>query len=201
MRRLKHIVIDDFLPAAEHTALLDFALAHETAFVPAMVNRSKASTLEPVTRKAWVYEGSAGAIKKDFRRRIDERLKAIFVGTGTPQFPVEHAEFELAIHRDGSFYRPHLDTFVGNDRMTNKGDRLLTLVYYFHASPRSFSGGELAIYPIGPGEPETIDPRDNRLVAFPSMALHEVMPVKCPDDEFGKARFSINCWLRRKLGQ
>jgi Rps23 Pro-64 3,4-dihydroxylase Tpa1-like proline 4-hydroxylase len=195
------MIIDDFLSAADHAALLEFALAGEADFAPAMVNLSKIASFAPDSRTAWVYEGSKRAIKDLIKDRLHERLDEMFSGTGTPQFPVERSELELAIYRDGSFYRPHMDTAIGDDRMNELGDRLLSLVYYFHTSPRSFSGGELVIHPIGPGEPDTIDPRDNRLVAFPSIAWHEVKPVVCPDNAFAKARFSINCWLLRKPGQ
>ena len=73
----------------------------------------------------------------------------------------------------------------------------MSAVYYFHVQPLGFSGGELVIHPFGLSEASVIEPRDNRLVVFPSFALHEVLPVVCPNDGFASARFSINCWLRR----
>jgi Rps23 Pro-64 3,4-dihydroxylase Tpa1-like proline 4-hydroxylase len=39
-----------------------------------------------------------------------------------------------------------------------------------------------------------IEPGQNRLVAFPSWAPHEVMPISCPSRRFIDSRFAVNCW-------
>ncbi len=77
-------------------------------------------------------------------------------------------------HREGSFFIPHLDTFTSANRAEQQTDRVVTMVYYFHIQPRRFTGGALALYPFARGEPILLDPADNRLIAFPSFALHEV---------------------------
>ncbi len=41
-----------------------------------------------------------------------------------------------------------------------------------------------------------IEPMDNSVVFFRSRyALHEVMKVHCPSDDFGDGRFTINGWV------
>jgi SM-20-related protein len=118
---------------------------------------------------------------------------------GVPPFVPEQIELELAAHRDGGFYRTHIDTHTGPAQEGDGRDRMLTMVYYFHRTPRAFSGGEIALYPFVPGgDPVLIEPADNRLVAFPSLALHEVRPVACPGDDWADARFAVNIWFARQ---
>jgi Rps23 Pro-64 3,4-dihydroxylase Tpa1-like proline 4-hydroxylase len=42
-----------------------------------------------------------------------------------------------------------------------------------------------------------LEPRNNRLIAFPSFVPHEVRRVACPSGEFADSRFAINVWLSR----
>jgi predicted 2-oxoglutarate/Fe(II)-dependent dioxygenase YbiX len=195
--RLKHLVIDDFLPAEDHAALLAFALANEAHFAPSEVRRGTQGYHAPDTRKSLLCGAPLGGLKDRFRAAILARNDELFAATGTPPFAVARCEIELAVHRDGCFFAGHQDTFTEESRAGTHSDRLVSAVWYFHAEPRRFSGGELAIYPFGEGEPDLIEPRDNRLVVFPSVAFHEVLPISCPGDAFADARFSINCWLRR----
>ncbi len=106
-------------------------------------------------------------------------------------------EVELVAHRDGAFFEPHIDIMIQARRDQMPSDRIVTLVWYFHAQPQRFSGGELALLPLGPGEPVLIEVRDNRLLAFPSFAMHEVRTVSVPGDRFADARFAVNVWLHR----
>jgi Rps23 Pro-64 3,4-dihydroxylase Tpa1-like proline 4-hydroxylase len=45
-----------------------------------------------------------------------------------------------------------------------------------------------------------IEPRHDRLVAFPSIAPHEIEPVDLPCNGFVDARFALVGWLHRKRG-
>jgi Rps23 Pro-64 3,4-dihydroxylase Tpa1-like proline 4-hydroxylase len=199
--RLKHLAIDDFLPAEDHAALLAFTLENEAAFTPSEVRREGSAYHAPETRKSLFCQAPLGALEDCFRAAVLARKDEFFAATGTPPFEVAKCEIELAAHRDGCFFAPHQDTFTGESRAGYRSDRLVSSVWYFHAQPRGFTGGELAIYPFGEGEPDLIEPRNNRLVVFPSVAFHEVLPISCPGDAFADARFSINCWLRRARDQ
>ena len=106
-------------------------------------------------------------------------------------------ETEVVAHGDGGFYRPHLDTFTQADRDSSGTDRALTLVWYFNRVPQAWSGGELQLYRFGGGLADSIAPRHNMLVAFPSIVLHEVRPVAVPSGRFEDCRFAVNCWLHR----
>jgi SM-20-related protein len=199
--RLKHLVVDDFLLAEDHAAMLAFALANEAEFAPSEVRRGTQGYHAPSTRKSLLCEAPLGELKDRFRDAIMARRDELFAATGTPPFEVARCEFELAVHRDGCFFAGHKDTFTEEDRAGTRSDRLVSAVWYFYIEPRGFSGGELAISPFGEGDPDLIEPRNNRLVVFPSVAFHEVLPISCPGDAFADARFSINCWLRRARDQ
>ena len=116
-------------------------------------------------------------------------------------FEVAGTELDVTCYNDGGFYRPHIDTVTGVRR--GGSDRILSGVYYFHRSPRSFSGGALRLHPFGSSEGSSTDwidvePEHNSLVVFPSWARHEVRPVSCPSRRFEDSRFAINCWLHAR---
>lgn len=107
-------------------------------------------------------------------------------------------EMELVAHGDGAFYQRHIDTRIGPTERTT--DRILTAVFYFHAEPKRYSGGELRLHSILPVEQGgsflDITPEQDMLLLFPSWAPHEVRPISCVSGAFMDQRFAINCWFR-----
>lgn len=101
---------------------------------------------------------------------------------------------EMTYHGDGAFFGRHTD----NSAAILSG-RAVTFVYYFHRTPRAFSGGDLLIYDgVGLGASMTrISPEDNSLIFFRSDAVHEVDLVQVSADPQAGGRFSINGWLMR----
>jgi SM-20-related protein len=198
MNRFRHCVIDGFLPDADQQALLDFAFNHEGNFRPSKIRRSGEGQLVPEERRSSLCRAPLEAIKARFVDAVGAEKERLFKETGTRPFEIFRFEVELAAHRDGSFFAPHQDTFTGPEQQGTVSDRIVSLVYYFHALPKHFNGGELAIFPVSEGEAEPVEPCNNRLVAFPSIAFHEVRIVHVPGDAFQDCRFAINCWLHRK---
>ncbi len=197
MSHFNHLVLDDFLPGELHDQLLMYCLSEEANFAPTGVYRHNEAVLDPYTRTSLYHTSGLGAFKEGFKQRILDHFVVITEALGVPAFPIAKTELELAAHNDGSFFRPHIDTFSARDGTTGQRDRVISLVYYFHSQPRIFEGGELAIFPLVPGTPLLLEPRDNRLVAFPSFAPHEVRRVSVPGKAFAHSRFAINCWLNR----
>ena len=195
-RMPKHAVLDEFLPAGLHDALLAHALASEHRFLPAEVAGRGQQGYDAQSRVAWYCADGLGHLKSAFREAVAARLDDLFDRLGMAPFPVARTELELAAHRDGSYFQPHIDTMTQDRRSMTETDRVVTMVYYFHASPRRFSGGDLLLYPFDRSAPKAIAPADNRLLAFPAICLHEVTPVIAPAD-FDAARFAVNCWLHR----
>ena len=196
-----HQLIEDFLPAAIHAELLAYTLANAAKFQPTTVTDQGEANYNPGTRQSWACDGGLGPLKAPFKAAVEAQREAMLAALGIPSFDLARVELELVAHRDGSFFRPHIDTLTSLNRSDQQTDRMLTIVYYFCAEPKRFTGGELALFPFGAGKPKLLEPADNRLVAFPSFAMHEVNPVSCPpDDDFADARFAVNCWLHRKRG-
>lgn len=197
MPAVPHCIFDDFLPAELHRELRSHCMSLED-FGRGEVLVDGALSYHPELRQGFISRDRLGDLLPLFRGRLNAAFPQMATQLGIKPFPHTDIEFKLAAHGDGDFFKPHRDTFVGKDRPETGGDRLITTVYYLHAQPRRFHGGELLIHPLGPGETVTVEPRDNRLVAFPSFAVHEVTPVEVPGRAFADSRFSITSWFRRQ---
>ena len=196
-RHFPHLVIDGFMPEAFNRRLLDRVLAAPDAFRPARVKGVDDNAYDPDSRESWKFVPGAGPLEQEFSAAIDQMLPRLLDELAIPAFNRGRTKIEIAAHRDGNFFRPHIDTFTDELRGAGDSDRIISAVYYFHRQPCGFTGGQIALHPLGPGDPVRIDPANNRLLAFPSFALHEVLPVACPGDAIADARFSINCWIGR----
>lgn len=118
---------------------------------------------------------------------------------------VKPKEFEITAYPDGGRISEHMDVGGRSDRI-----RILSCVYYFSATPRPFSGGELRLYgfPKRAVSGETaaplpyvdVEPEVDTLVIFPSWLRHEVRPVRVPSGAWADSRFTINCWIHRVSG-
>ena len=197
----KYSLIDDFLEPELLDRLRSHALACEDRFKPAKVRDSGSSVRDAAARTSSKCAEGLGPLKAIFAERLRAVAPRLFTELGIPPAPIADVETELIAHRDGAFFGPHIDTFVAAERTGETTDRLISTVFYFTFAEAAFSGGALAIFPFAKGPPPaTIEPRTNRLVAFPSFVLHEVRKVSVPGDAFRDARFSINGWLHRQRG-
>ena len=195
------LVIDNFLPEEFVARLLDHVLSQQEAVELTDLQKTAGTRENASIRHSWRLNDALELHGKEFRAAIRQRLGEWFEPLGLGPFPACAFEMEIVAHRDGDFYRRHIDTFTAKVRETDTSDRVISTVYYFHREPKGFSGGELALYPFGGTEPALlIEPVNNRLALFPSLALHEVLPVCCPGDLFADARFAINCWIHRERG-
>lgn len=210
-----HAQLDGFLPPEDRQALLDYVLANQGAFAPAMIVSGRAGStneLDPKRRVASTLR-DLGPLRAMLESRFADALPQVRsrIGAGGPM-PTS-LELELAAHGDGAHFAAHTDISLGSDRRplgASPGeDRLISGVYYFHARPKGFSGGELRLYRFGldpaAGQPEAedfidLEPNDNSFVVFPSWAAHEVRRVSCPGGRFAEYRFAVNCWYCGKLG-
>jgi Rps23 Pro-64 3,4-dihydroxylase Tpa1-like proline 4-hydroxylase len=195
MAAAPYCILDDFLPESVHQELLAHCLAVGD-FDRGKVIVDGELAYHPDLRQGYISRDRLGRQLMPFRVRMDAAFAQIATELGIKPFKYNDIEFRLAAHGDGDFFKPHRDTFVGKNRPEG-GDRLITAVYYLHAQPRGFRGGVLRIHPFGPGEPVAVQPVSNRLVAFPSFAIHEVSPVEVPSGAFADSRFSVTTWFRR----
>jgi SM-20-related protein len=198
-RVARHFVIDGFLPTELAEELLVYAADRKRGWRTTRVSNLRGGRLKRAVRQSQAAKGGLGPFEPAFTAAIAARTPELCQETGSAPLAAGEAdlEIELVAHRDGGFYARHIDTFADPSNSEKRGPRFVSTVYYLHRRKRGFSGGELALYPfIGDAPPVLIEPHHNRLVAFPSIAPHEVLPVRCAGDAPEAARFSINCWLR-----
>ena len=191
--------IPKFLGSEFNSKLLDFVLDKEDEFKPSTVG--KIGSHDPQIRVSSILS-DIGSFKVVLEQRILDLVPQLITQLGLTPFTPTGVEIEAAQHVEGAFYRRHIDLFTAQDR-NEKADRLISLVYYFHKIPKSFSGGVLRLYPspgvsYRPDEPSTdVTPEQDLAIAFSSWVPHEILPVSCPTGQFGDSRFAINCWVLR----
>jgi SM-20-related protein len=196
MGSVPHFIADGFLPDAVHQALLARALSVND-FAAGKVISKGTSDYYPDARKGQLSNDRLGPLRPAFHAALISAFPDICAATGVARFDLLEIEMRLAAHKDGDFFSLHRDSFTGSDRAHTRGDRLITAVYYFHQTPRAFRGGDLLIHPFDKSAPLVVEPRGNRLVAFPSFMLHEVTQVTVPSGDFADSRFSVSCWFDR----
>jgi hypothetical protein len=197
---LPYVQIRDFLPQPELEELLDYVLSHAHKFKPATVGNGDRSFLNTNVRVALTW-GNLGPLNLSLQARFRDALPVIMERTGIPAPPPDRLEVGLAAHGDGAFYGAHIDLVIGDDASnpSSESERVVSAVFYFHAEPKRFSGGELRLFRLGTdGGFVDIEPRQNSLIAFHSWMRHEVRPVAVPSREFRDYRFAVNCWYGRR---
>ncbi|MFL0356109.1 2OG-Fe(II) oxygenase [Erythrobacter sp. GH1-10] len=189
-------IFDDFLGAEASHDLLEFTIANEVGFGPSSISESAQGGIDTKVRRSSTFTGNWDGHRAHFRAAIMAATPQLLETTGVPEWSPKEMQIDLAIHRDGDFFRRHLDTLYGEHRKDVV--RMVSAVYYVFREPKGFSGGELVITDPRGGAEEVIEPRHDRLVVFPSFLPHEVKPITVPGNAFADARFSVNCWLSRK---
>ena len=191
--------IREFLGPDLNFRLLDFVLANESRFEQSGVG--KTGSHDPTFRVSSILS-DLGPFKALIEQRVLDLVPSLIMKLGLTPFTPTGVEIEAAAHGEGAFYRRHIDLFTAAER-NEEADRLISLVYYFHKDPKSFSGGLLRLYP-SPGvagrldEPATdVTPEQDLAIAFSSWMPHEILPVSCPSGRFSDSRFAINCWVLR----
>src|SRR4051794_28419462 len=206
MTRPKNVFVkQDFLPKRELRALTKFVLEHESEFTPSTVvsHEGPDSASDPSYRKSLVLYnlGEYTSIIKD---RLLNLLPTALTTFERETFPISHLDIQLTASNHGDFFKVHQDN--SSEDPVDIHRREISFVYYFHTEPKSFTGGQLKLYNSDNGEvqqskkqtAQTITPRQNTLVLFPSSYDHEVLPVRCPSRKFVSSRFTVNGWIIRE---
>lgn len=200
--RCPHLVWQHVLGSETVAALLDYVNARAQDFRPGELRNRETGKLKiDYGLRNALYLLDVGPFAQPIERFVrgiaPEALAQLHVGEAA----VVPREFELTAYGDGGHFGAHIDTDERRSRV-----RVLSCVYYFAASPRRFSGGELRLYGFptlsaakDAGPPFVdIAPETDSLVAFPSWLRHEVLPVRVPSGAWTYGRFTINCWLHRE---
>jgi len=189
-RQPLYLQISRFLPAAMCSDLYAHVRTNEARFVGSSVETSAVAYRR--SRVLHEFEPYQSA----FLEFLGARLPAVAgqLGFGQPG----RIESQITAHNDGHYYKQHND----NGSPATRG-RIITFVYYFSSDPPAFSGGELKLHDsrvengfyVADERFELITPRNNSIVFFASHHMHEVMPVRCPSQQFKDGRFTVNGWV------
>jgi hypothetical protein len=201
LQATRYVRVMDFLAPAEHRRLLEHVLAHQDEFQESGIvgPNGELGVLDYGVRQSRTLANRRLEEMWDmFERRLAGVLPAVRRELGIPWFSVGKVERQLTVHGSGGFFVPHVDT--GSAIVAS---RRISCVYYFHATPQRFTGGELKLYDTwvtpsgttGAATHTTLAPADNSIVFFPSDAFHEVCPVHPDTDAFGDSRFTVTIWF------
>lgn len=91
----------------------------------------------------------------------------------------------LSYYDSSQYYKPHRDT------------SFITVLTWFYENPKAFEGGDFIIE-----NDFKIECKHGRTVFMPGYFLHEVTPVKMPEDkkEKGLGRYSITNFMAERIG-
>ena len=195
------VALDEFLAPQELEELTRFTIEHEADFQASEV-------VSPIEDHGIInYEHRRSRVLMELEKhenvildRIKAALPQVLRQLGMEEFKIADAEAQVTASNDGDYFHFHSDNASEKVR-----SRRLTFVYFFHREPRPFMGGELRIHDarlengvyVSEGSYQTILPRQNQIVFFPCELMHEITPVKCPSQQFGDSRFTLNGWLRQ----
>ncbi|MCW8878891.1 MAG: 2OG-Fe(II) oxygenase [Kangiellaceae bacterium] len=134
--------------------------------------------------------------KQSFRNRVRELSDKLFNHLLIPKKTIKNIEVKLTAYGDGGFFRVHQDGFFKQ----RNSSRVISWVYYFHASPKPYDGGDLVLFDSNCIKENHLfrqshytryKPVDNQIVFFPSWFYHGVTPVKLLKPGFGSCRFAV----------
>lgn len=150
--------------------------------------------VDPRTRVSRVvYADRFGDLARGLEEAVRERVDGAVAALGITPFEATWFEVQLTSHNDGDFFHSHTDS-----ASPETAGRTLTFVYYFHAEPAGFSGGEIVF--AGPdGEEVEVTPDNDTLILFDPRTAHQVRRISCPSGRFEDGRFALTGWLHRSV--
>lgn len=192
----------DFLAKRELHALTKYVMEHEPDFTPSTVipHEGPESSTDLSYRKSSVLY-NLGEYTSLIQDRLLTLLPEVLAAFKRDAFPISQFDIQLTASNDGDFFKVHQDN--SSEEINH---REISFVYYFHSEPKAFTGGQLKLYNSQDHAVEhskkttaqTITPRQNTVVLFPSYLDHEVLPVRCPSRKFVNSRFTVNGWIMRQ---
>lgn len=186
---------ENVLPAPAIDALLAFVVANEARFEDSMVKAIGRIDLN--ARRSKVWRGIT-ALPTGLADVVAGAVAANTARLGVHEPLADRFELEIGAYRDGDFFAPHWDRGDGATRV-----RRITTLFYFHAQPPQFSGGQLQLFDTGAnGEFDRagwtgFPPTGNTMLQFRSEAIHAVTPVHGPA-RFADSRFCLTFWAHQR---
>ena len=160
------IIVEDFIGEAGAQLLLQYAIAHESGFLPSKVALTYGGGIIDESRRASKVNSDIDSlmplIEPVIKKAVDDAIPKL----GLVNLDSYLLEPEISWHGDGGFFKMHVDTL-----RYRANQRVMTMVYYFYKEPKAFTGGQLRLYGLGANANsciyEEIEPRLDRAVFFP----------------------------------
>lgn len=200
------LVLDEFFSKEDADRCLRECISLKPIFMPASVGAGSYNRMDPKIRSndavmmdtVFSVAPDRSAILSSTRKRIGESDCKKLWHEGDLIFDIVNyatwRETVLSRYGNRDFYERHQDTIYNKEHPSEITRRLVTLVIYLNAEPRSFSGGDLVLYKEG--KEITIPAHHNRAIMFPSFTFHRVTNVEmATGTPWENGRFSINHWL------
>lgn len=191
------LVLRDLLPAPVLAAVIETTLAEVDAFEASRTSDGARGGVNTAVRSSRSLR-DVSALKRLFEPHLKAVVRApeLAAMLGLDAFHPDTIEFQATAYGDGAFFDVHVDARPGfHDQ------RRATFVFYYHAPPKRFSGGDLLLFDGTPdggyaaGAYTRVPPEQNSMVVFPSACAHKVEAVSTRSADPSEARFSLNGWL------
>ena len=196
-RPAPHSLHPQFLGETMVEHLLQYVEAHKAEFMANTVGYTEKKN-ESISVSLSLKK--MGNFKNEIKSEIILVLPNVFHKLGSTPFEPMAFEMLISAYGDGAFYARHRDNYIGG--LSEPSDRMITMIYYFHRSPRAFSGGILRLHSLAASGREgsfvDIEPVSDTAVFFPSWFPHEVLKVTCCNREFMDSRFAITCMIHKQ---
>jgi predicted 2-oxoglutarate/Fe(II)-dependent dioxygenase YbiX len=190
-----YVRLENFLDRARHNEVMALLASRATAFEPSTVGVMGANGREPrvdLNSRLSFRLTEVGPIAHWLLPLIKEPLRTIGALLGIAPFAMGQIELKCTAYGDGNFFSVHSDSVYHPTRR-------ISFVYYFHRSPKPYSGGALLLYDgdvenagrYFPDRVTRLETLDNSIVFFPSSAYHEVARVVSNSGHFEDARFTF----------
>jgi SM-20-related protein len=170
--------IENFLESEKNSKLLNWAQESEYEFIPSSVTTGDIA-----------YRRSDVAFEFPLKSTIQSRIRSVLpvalAALEAKIICIGDIESQLTASGNGDYFKIHTDS----SPITSS--RIISYVYYFHSTPKPFTGGELRLYENRDAlKFKEIEPKNNSLILFKSDCWHEVMPVK-NSGNFADSRFDF----------
>ncbi len=179
-RETSYVLLRNFLPGDINKNFVEQVLQNKSYFFKRL---SSPGYPAQDGYKGVSFDGLKLQIIERIRSFLPQLQKQFDLGTAI----ANNIESDISAYTNGHFLDVHNDIFCNESRT-------LSYIYYFHALPRKFNGGQLVIYKNkDSGDCYLVEPDNNTCVFFKSELYHKILPVACGD--FGDGRFSVNGWI------
>ena len=170
----QYLIVDDFFNESELKSLweeLDILQSKAVLQPPSITAGAKGEDGNIIKKNSGIF------LDDYYENREDSSILNIYdkyiCEEVYGKFPTMSPEFKYAFYVN--FDRTLLNYYENNDHYKPHTDAaILTCLYWCYKEPKAFAGGDLQLGEDG----YTIPLENNRMIIFPSWAVHGVTPVK-----------------------